>query len=263
MCIPGQVVADMLAIELTAGNGSFLINGDAIASMALLPDKSVDMICVDLPYGTTQNKWDSIIPFSDLWTAFNRVGKTNAAMVFTAAQPFTSKLIMSNIANFKYDIIYEKSVSSGQLNVNKMPLRNHEAICVFYRSQPTYNEQTTIGNPSHSNGVKTTTAPTVQNTNHCYGTFNKTPTVISNVKRAKSVVKFSNPRIKNGHPTQKPIELMEYLIKTYSNPGDTVLDCCMGSGTTGVAAKKLGRSFIGIELDPTYFASAQKRIEAA
>ena len=231
-----------------------LYNGDAIEQMKLLSDNSVDFICVDLPYGTTQNKWDTIIPFEPLWEQFNRVGKETAAMVFTATQPFTAKIVMSNLDNFKYDLIWEKTISSGQLNVSHMPMRNHESILVFYRKKPTYNEQKTIGKPYTINRKG-------EYKEGNYGEQKATKKENTGYRHAKSVIKISNPRIKNGHPTQKPVELMEYLIKMFTNEGDTVLDCCMGAGTTGEAALNLKRKFIGIELDTSYFISSQERLE--
>lgn len=230
-----------------------LINGECLAEMAKIKDHSIDMILVDLPYGTTQNKWDEIIPFDKMWEQFDRIIKENGVVVLTATQPFTSKLIMSNVDNFKYDIIWEKTISSGQLNVKRQPLRNHESVLVFFKKQPTYNEQKTKGEPYSIN----------RKANYADGNYGKqkdNSKVNDGYRHAKSVLKISNPRIKGGHPTQKPLELMEILIKMYTNPGDTVLDCCMGSGTTGVAAKKLDRNFIGIELDETYFKKASARI---
>lgn len=233
-----------------------LYNGDCIEVMNNLIQQNikVDAIICDLPYGTTNNKWDVIIPFEQLWDCYNKLIKDNGNIVLTATQPFTSLLIMSNPKMFKYDIVWEKSIGSGQLNINRQPLRVHESILVFYKKFGTYNEQKTVGTPYTIN----------RSANYNNSTYNsQKPTVLENngERRAKSVIKISNPRIKNGHPTQKPLELMEYLVKTYTNENDIVLDNCMGSGTTGVACKKLNRNFIGIELDKNYFEIAKNRIE--
>lgn len=254
MCNQEQALQDALQIELTAGNGAFLINDDAIQAMSCLPAKSVDLICVDLPYGTTANKWDIIIPFDKLWLQLNRIAKDNAAMVFTAHHPFTYKLIASNPDNFKYEIIWQKDKPTGFLQAKKRIMAIHENICIFYRKQPTYNPQMTVGKPYTSNGAK-------QSSNYNKSSFKKRSINNIGTRYPISIIQINREHSKL-HPTQKPVALMEYLIKTYSNEGDVVLDCCMGSGTTGIAAKNLNRSFIGIELDSTYFASAQKRIEA-
>lgn len=194
-----------------------------------------------------------MIPIDEMWSEFNRITKKNGVVVLTATQPFTSKLVISNLANFKYDLIWEKTISSGQLNVRKQQLRNHESILVFAKSPFTYNEQKTEGSPYKINRK-------VKNGENNYGTQKDSSKENEGYRHAKSVIKVSNPRIKGGHPTQKPIELMEYIIKTYSNKGDLVLDCCMGSGTTGVAAIKNERLFYGIELDANYFKTSKQRI---
>lgn len=231
-----------------------LINGDCLKEMKNIPDKSIHLICVDLPYGTTQNKWDAIIPFDKMWEEFNRVLTDDGTIVLTAAQPFSSKLIMSNIANFKYEIIWEKTIGSGQLNIKRQPLRVHESILIFYKNFGTYNEQKTEGKPYK---IKRK----VKSKGEGYGKQTDSEKTNDGFRHARSVIKVANPRIKGGHPTQKPVELMEYLVKAFSNPGDSVLDCCMGSGTTGVAAVNLGRKFIGMELDQDYFDQAKKRIK--
>ncbi len=230
-----------------------LINGNCLDEMKKLSDNSIDLILTDLPYGTTQNKWDEIIPFTDMWSAFNRILKEDGIIVLTATQPFSSKLVMSNISNFRYEIIWEKTIGSGQLNINKQPLRIHESVLIFYKQFKTYNEQKTEGKPYSIKRV-------VNFKGEGYGKQTNSEKENNGYRHAKSVIKISNPRIKNGHPTQKPIALMEYLIKVYSNKNDTVLDCCMGSGTTGIAAVNLNRKFIGIELNKIYFENAKERI---
>lgn len=231
-----------------------LINGEALAEMDKLDPNSVDLIFVDLPYGTTQNDWDIIIPLDKMWEAFYKVLKEDGRIVLTAAQPFSSQLIMSNLKDFKYDIIWEKTISSGQLNVSRQPLRSHEHILVFYKKFSVYNEQLTKGDPYKI----TRKSPKSEN----YGAQKENSLVNEGTRRARSVVKIKNNRVKDGHPTQKPEELCEYIIKTYSNEGELVLDCCMGSGTSGVVAKRLKRDFIGIELKEEYFNIAKERIDS-
>jgi site-specific DNA-methyltransferase (adenine-specific) len=226
-----------------------LYHGDCLEIMKTLKDKSIDMIFCDLPYGVTKNKWDVVIPFEPLWEQYERLIKDNGAIILTATQPFSSQLVMSNSKMFRYEMIWEKPIASNQLNVNNQPLRNHESILIFYKKQPVYNEQKTSGLPysvSRNGGYKNSSydpqSPTIKN-NDGY-------------RHAKSVLKISNPRIKDGHPTQKPLELLKNLISAYSNEGDTVLDNCMGSGSTGAACYELNREFIGIEKDDKYFKMA-------
>lgn len=233
-----------------------LINGECLTRMADIEDHSVDLICVDLPYGVTKNKWDSVIPLDLMWKEFNRLITPNGAIVLTATQPFSSILAMSNLADFKYDLIWEKTISSGQLNVSHQPMRNHESILVFYKKKPIYNEQKTVGEPYSINRK-------AEYGDNNYSSQKSSSKSNDGYRHAKSVLKFSNPRIKGGHPTQKPVELMEYIIKTYSNVGSNVLDCCMGAGTTGVACGNLKRKFIGIEMDKKYFFMSVQRIEDA
>lgn len=230
-----------------------LINGECLEEMFSLPKNTIDLILVDLPYGTTKNKWDVIIPFVDMWLAFEHVLKEEGRVVLTAAQPFASQLIMSNPSLFKYDLIWEKTLASGQLNVKKMPLRTHEYILIFYKKFNTYNEQKTEGIPYKIS----------RKGDYSEGCYNGQKASIKNntgYRHAKSVIKVPNPRIKGGHPTQKPLALMVYLINTFSNKGDLVLDCCMGSGTTGEACIATGRRFVGIELDTNYFNVAKDRL---
>jgi site-specific DNA-methyltransferase (adenine-specific) len=234
----------------------WLMLGDCLEKMKDIPDKSVEFVCVDLPYGTTQNKWDEIIPFDKMWAEIHRVITDSGVATFTATQPFTSKLILSNIKEFKYEIIWEKTIGSGQLNIKRQPLRVHESVLIFYNKFGTYNEQKTKGEP-YSISRKVTFK------GESYGKQTNSAKKNDGFRHAKSVIKISNPRIKGGHPTQKPVELMEYLIKVFSNVDDTVLDFCMGSGTTGVAALNLSRKFIGIEFDKSYFDVSKIRIKEA
>ena len=229
-----------------------LMKGDCLEMMKLIPEGSVDMVLCDLPYGTTQNKWDAVIPFDYLWKEYQRI--CTGAIVLTAAQPFTSALVMSNPAQFKYQWVWEKSRPTGHLDCNKKPLRLHEDVCVFYSEQPTYNPQGLI--PCN----KIRKARSTNGTN--YGAAQK-DSVSKFENYPTSVLVCPSEDNRNAHPTQKPVALMEYLIRTYTNEGDTVLDNTMGSGTTGVACANTGRKFIGIERDDKYFAIARKRIEDA
>ena len=230
-----------------------LYNGDCLELMKNIADKSVDMILCDLPYGTTRNKWDSIIPFEPLWEQYNRIIKDNGAIVLNCQQPFTTELIFSNKKNFKYCWTWYKKQCSGFLNAKKQPLRNCEDIAVFYKKQCTYN-------PIMKKGKKQLKATGKQSSNYNKFTYNPH---YSEIYYPRTMLEIPLPRFKNGHPTQKPVALLEYLIKTYTNENETVLDNCMGSGSTGVACINTNRNFIGIELDKDYFNIAKERIENA
>lgn len=234
-----------------------LYNDDMFNVFKQLEDNSIDLLLTDFPYGTLnkRNTWDTIIDYEVFWGEANRVCKLNAAIISTAAQPFTSVLIASNYKDFKYSWVWEKSKASNYLNAKKQPLRAHEDIVVFYRKQCTYNPQMVAGKPyDKGTAVRDTEA---------YGVQTKAVHVASDdgMRYPRSVQYFKTAESEGKyHPTQKPITLMEYLVKTYSNSNDVVLDPCMGSGTTGVACKNTGRQFIGIEKDPEYFTLAQTRI---
>ena len=236
--------------------GYKLYKGDCLEVMKNIPSKSVDMILCDLPYGTTQNKWDAVIPFDELWREYKRIIKDNGAIVLTSQGIFTAKLILSNEKWFKYKLVWEKSKATNFLNAKKQPLRKHEDICVFYKKQPTYNPQMSIGKP-YNKGVRK------DQLTGSYGDF-KPVEVKSEGKRYPTDVIYFKTAESEGkvyHPTQKPVALCEYLIKTYTNEGDVVLDNCMGSGTTGVACINLNRKFIGVELDDEIFNIAKGRLE--
>jgi DNA modification methylase len=236
-----------------------LIRGDCLEAMAKLPEGSIDMVLCDLPYGTTQNKWDAIIPFADLWSQYERLTRTKSAIVLTAAQPFTSALVMSNIKSFRYSLVWHKSNATGFLNAKRMPLRAHEDILVFYGSLPVFNPQKSFGHPRKVSTAKHR-INCAQTSN--YGDHLGRITYDSTDRYPTSVLDFPSDKQRSAlHPTQKPVVLMEYLIKTYTNEGDTVLDNCMGSGTTGVACLNTNRNFIGIEKDDNYFSIATNRIE--
>ncbi|MGE7113266.1 DNA-methyltransferase [Lysinibacillus sp. NPDC047702] len=239
-------------------NKNTIYNMDCLEGMKYIPDKSVDMILCDLPYGTTNCKWDSIIPFELLWEQYERIIKDNGAIVLTASQPFTSKLVMSNPKLFRYEWIWKKGNHvTGFPNANRMPLKNHENVCIFYKKLPTYNPQ---GVEYVKPKVVIKNSPRMQVLGKNNDTLNK-PHVIKKKNYPKSVVDF--PRDSGTwHPTQKPLALFEYLIRTYSNEGETVLDNCMGGFTTAVACDSTGRSWIGFELELGYCEKGQERINA-
>lgn len=229
-------------------------HGDCLELLKDIPDNCVDMVLCDLPYGTTYASWDTIIPFEPMWEQVHRVAKENAALVFTSAQPFTSLLITSNLKNFKYTWVWEKPNAKGHFNAKKRPMQAHEDICVFYRSQPTYNPQMTSGH------VRKTTTRDKSVNSELYQKNTKTTSYDSTDRYPRSVQIFSQDTQKSSlHPTQKPVLLFEYLIKTYTNPGDLVLDFVIGSGTTGVAAIQTGRNFLGIEKEEKYIKIAKER----
>lgn len=237
-----------------------LVQGDCLEVLKTLDANSVDLIACDLPYGITNNKWDEVISLEKLWPEYERVLAKNGVVVLTSKQPFTSMLIVSSNQyckelKFRYDIIWQKTIGSGQLNIKNQPLRTHEDILIFTKGNSTYNPQFSIGKPYKINRKMS---------KYKEGNYNKQKIHTSEnngFRHPKSVITISNPRIKGGHPTQKPLELMDYLIKTYSNEGDIVLDNCMGSGTTGVSCVNNNRNFIGIEKDEKYFAISLKRIK--
>ena len=233
---------------------TLLLQGDCLELLPCITDASVALVLTDPPYGTTACKWDSVIPFEPMWKQVWRVLKPNGAAVFTASQPFTSALVMSQIERFKYCWGWLKTNCTGFANAKKQPLRTFEDVAVFYNNQPTYNPQ----------GVTRLNTPIVRtaDTGAIMGrTGFKDGYTQEFTNYPKNVI--DAPSERGVHPTQKPVALMEYLIRTYTNEGETVLDFTMGSGTTGVACMNTGRNFIGIERDEGYFAIAQKRIEEA
>ena len=233
-----------------------LINGDCLEAMKDIPDRSIDMILADLPYGTTDCKWDTIIPFAPLWEQYERAIKDDGAIVLTATQPFTTKLIESNFKRFRYNLIWEKPQGVDPFMAKKRPLNNVEDIVIFYKKQPTYNPQYEKGMPYRITRDKKDRNYEITGT-----VMKETTTINEGVRLPKRIIRCKQER--GLHPTQKPVALFEYLIKTYTNEGETVLDNTMGSGTTGVACKNLNRNFIGIELDEKYFEIARNRIESA
>jgi len=236
-----------------------IYNEDCLEGMKRIPDKSIDMILCDLPYGTTACKWDAVIPFEPLWEQYERIIKDNGAIVLTASQPFSTMLRYSNLKNYKYDLIWVKNNAGNFQLCKKQFLKFHENISIFYKKQPTYNPQ----------GLKKLENPIVQSNK---GKAGKLGHLGSEKKRShykqefigypRNILYFDRPS-KPLHPTQKPVELCEYLIKTYTNEGETVLDNCMGSGTTAIACINTNRNFIGFELDKHYCDIANERIRKA
>lgn len=234
-----------------------LHHGDCLELMPLhIADESIDLILCDLPYGTTQCKWDSVIPFDQLWQQYERIIKSNGAIVLFGAEPFSSHLRLSNLKLFKYDIIWDKIKGTGFLNAKKQVMRNHEVISVFYKKQCTYNPQKTTGH----NLRKSSRGKHLQT--DVYGQMNQDYVYESDERYPRSIQVFpTDTQNSSLHPTQKPVALCEWLIRTFSNFGDVVLDNCMGSGTTGIACQLSGRKFIGIEQELKYFNVAQQRID--
>ncbi|MCM1439594.1 MAG: site-specific DNA-methyltransferase [Roseburia sp.] len=234
-------------------------NMDCLDGMGLIEDKTIDMILCDLPYGTTRNAWDSVIPFEKLWKQYERIIKDNGVIALFSAQPFTTDLINSNRKLFRYDLVWDKVLSSGFLNAHKMPLRTHETICIFYKKAPKYNPiMETRGAPREKGRKNDYTA----DGKTCYGDY-KAVSNVNNEYFPTSILTFSNGNRNDGriHSTQKPVSLCEYLIMTYTDVGDLVLDNCAGSCSTGIAAHKTGRKFIGFEIDKEYFEQSQRRLQ--
>lgn len=235
-----------------------LYNADMFTILPTLEDDSIDLILTDFPYGTLnkRNKWDTIIDYEVFWKEANRVCKENAAVISTAAQPFTSVLISSNYRNFKYTMVWEKSKATGYLNAKKQPMRAHEDIVVFYRKQPTYNPQMTQGDPYNKGSAVRDCEAYSEQTKEIHVKSD------TGLRYPRSVQYFVTAESEGKHhPTQKPVNLYRWLVRTYTNEGDTILDPCMGAGTTGIAATIEGRNFIGIEREKEYFDSATSRIE--
>ena len=228
---------------------------DCLEAMKSIPDKSIDLILCDLPYGTTRNKLDTVIDLDLLWSQYERIIKDNGAIVLFAQVPFNIVLGYSNLKLLKYEWIWEKEQGTGHLNAKKMPLKSHENIMVFYKKPPTYNPQM-VGNE-----VRTVKRSGNKSKTTNYGDFIEIKESTYIGRYPKDIIKFNKD--KGYHPTQKPVALLEYLIKTYTNEGEIVLDNCMGSGSTGVACQNTGRKFIGIELDDKYFEISKSRLNEA
>lgn len=230
--------------------------GDCLHVLPQLPQASIDMVFADLPYGTTRNSWDSVIDLDALWEQYWRVLKPTGVIVLTAAQPFTSTLVASQPHRFKYEWIWSKTIGSGQLNIRHQPLRTHESVLVFYAKRGTYHPQMTTG-PAYTATRKASTW-----SERGYNEQRDHVSVNGGQRHPKTVLPISNPRIRGGHPTQKPVDLVRYMIRTYTDAGQVVLDNVIGSGTTGVAALLERRHFVGIENDPKWVDRARRRVAA-
>lgn len=234
-----------------------LICGDCLEVMPEIPDGSVDMVLCDLPYGITRNRWDSQLPLARLWEEWHRIAKPEAAIVLFSSGMFTASLMSSNPKEWRYNLVWQKTNAVGFLNARRQPLRAHEDICVFYRRQPVYNPikvpgPRKVSTASHRRNSKQSSNYNAVEPNS-YDSTERFPT---------SVLTFAKDKQKSAiHPTQKPVALLEWLVRTYTNPGETVLDNCMGSGSTGVACARCGRDFIGIEIEPDYYKAAKERVE--
>lgn len=243
-----------------------LFKGDCLGILPSIADKSIDCIICDLPFGclnrtSDAGKWDCIIPFEPMWNQFLRVAKENAAIVLFASGMFTAKLMLSNPNLWRYNLVWDKNNPSGFLNANRMPLREHEDICVFYRKQPTFNPQMkpcSANDVVHSRGKLDKPI-----TNGCYGKRVEMESKVRTEKCPTSILHFPKPHYKGQHPTEKPVDLCRWLVRTYTDKGDTVLDPTMGHGTTGVACAIEGRNFVGIEKEEAYFDFAERRIKKA
>jgi site-specific DNA-methyltransferase (adenine-specific) len=232
-----------------------LIHGDCLEKMKDIPDGSVDMVLTDPPYGTTACKWDTVIPFEPMWEQLNRIIKLNGVVVLFGQEPFSSFLRISNIKNYRFDFIWQKTRPTLFQHANKRPMKDHELISVFYKAQPTYNLELLPKEKPTNNFRK-------NKTGELLGKGCKdTGLVQTETGYNRQIMQYKMHNVGNLHPTQKPLELIQKIVKTYTHEGETVLDFTMGSGTTGVACKNLNRNFIGIELDENYFNIAKKRIE--
>lgn len=232
-----------------------IIHGDCLVEMKKIEEKSIDMILCDLPYGMTKNPWDVVIPFDQLWNEYNRIIKDNGAIVLFGSQPFTSIMITSNLKMFRYSLVWEKNKFSDFLNSKRKPMKTNEDIAVFYKKQPTYNPQYWYSTPY----TRWNTQNAVDKQTN-YGSHKNNFVESSDGKRLPTTVLKFNRVERPLHPTQKPTDLLEWLIKTYTNENDIVLDNCMGVGSTGIACKKINRKFIGIELEDKYYEIAKNSI---
>jgi DNA modification methylase len=237
---------------------------DCLEGLKDIPDNSVDCIITDPPYGVTRNAWDKVLHFDKLWAEYKRIIKDRGAILIFADGQFMARLMLSEPRLWRYNLVWNKVLVSGFLNANKMPLRQTEEVCVFYKKAPKYNPQKTLGAKSHSKGRavgKSTASDSLTNNNYGAHMVQDNAEKLGNLKHPTSLLTFPKPHPSTTvHPTQKPVELIEYLIKTYSDPGDVVLDTFMGSGTTAVACLRTGRNYIGFELSAEYCKIAEQRI---
>lgn len=231
-----------------------IYNEDCLETMQKLEDKSIDLILCDLPYGVTKNNWDIVIPFDKLWKQYNRIIKDNGAIILFGSQPFTTLLIYNNLKYFRYSLVWEKNKFSDFLNAKRKPMKTNEDICIFYKKQPTYNIQYTYGEPY----TRWNTQKAVDKQSN-YGEHKNNVSTSDGKRLPTTILKFNRVE-RPKHPTQKPIDLLKWLILSYSNENDIVLDNCMGVGSTGIAAKLTNRRFIGIEINKEYFNEAKKAL---
>jgi len=250
----GVNMAKGITRELINTEKKCLLQGDCLDIMSKIDDLTIDLILCDLPYGITKNKWDVVIPFDQLWLHYNRIIKDNGAIILFGSQPFTTMLISSNMKYFRYCLVWEKNKFSDFLNAKRKPMKTNEDICVFYKKQPTYNIQHWYSTPYERWNTQTAVD---KQTN--YGKHKENVAKSDGQRLPTTVLKFNRVE-RPKHPTQKPVDLLEWLIRTYSNEGDIVLDNCMGIGSTGKAAKNMKRKFIGIEKDKKYYDKAFKFI---
>jgi site-specific DNA-methyltransferase (adenine-specific) len=243
------------ALHIADVSGSALFNADCFDVFPFIEDKSIDAIICDLPYGMTKNNWDSVLPIDKLWNEYNRIIKDNGAIILFGNQPFSSTLIVSNLKMFRYSLVWEKNKFSDFLNAKRKPMKTNEDILIFYKKQPTYNIQYWYGEPYR----RWNTQDAVDKQTN-YGNHKLNVSESKDGKRLPTTVLKFNRVERPSHPTEKPIELLEWLIKSYTNEGDMVLDNTMGSGTTCLAAKELNRKFIGIEKEVKYYDLAVARV---
>lgn len=251
-----EFIKNLQRIYMEIRENIWIKQGDCLELMKQIPDGSIDLILTDPPYGTTSCKWDSVIPFEPMWEQINRIIKPNGAVLLFGSEPFSSLLRCSNLKNYKYDWIWEKSKATGFLNSKKQPLRAHEIISAFYYKQPLYNPQMTNGDPYNKGFRKDQTEDDI------YGKYKQVEVKSEGLRFPRSVQYFKTSEKEGGlHKTQKPVALLEYLVKTYTNENEIVLDFTMGSGSTGVACLNTNRKFLGFELDENYFNVAKERLE--
>ena len=234
-----------------------LLQGDCLELMKDIPDKSIDLILCDLPYGQTKFEWDKKLNFDLLWEQYERIIKNNGAILLFGKHPFTSELVLSNLKLFRYELIWEKTRASNSMQVKKQPSAIHENIIVFYKNQPTYNDLKFKVDEKYIDKRKSIN-DSFYSKGHYQGVMKRKAD--DGWRHPQSILPFNSVWKKDMHPTEKPVELLEWLIKSYTNEGETVLDNCMGSGSTGVACMNTNRKFLGIELDPQYFEMARQRI---
>ena len=234
-----------------------LLQGDCLELMKDIPNKSIDLILCDLPYGQTKFEWDKKLNFDLLWEQYERIIKNNGAILLFGKHPFTSELVLSNLKLFRYELIWEKTRASNSMQVKKQPSAIHENIIVFYKNQPTYNDLKFKVDEKYIDKRKSIN-DSFYNKGHYQGVMKRKAD--DGWRHPQSILPFNSVWKKDMHPTEKPVELLEWLIKSYTNEGETVLDNCMGSGSTGVACMNTNRKFLGIELDPQYFEMARQRI---